>query len=99
MIIAANMVTGNVSPGTVGIQLGYIPSAEIHANYVSGVVTPYQYIGGRISDVTHTFATLPGAPLDGSEVYCATCGIGVNSVCVAGGGAFAKRIAGQWRCN
>lgn len=56
---------------------------------------------GRVVFGTVAFAGL-GTPSNGSEYYCSDCTVtsGVDNTCAgSGGGAFAKRIAGAWKCE
>jgi hypothetical protein len=53
---------------------------------------------GSLIQTGVTFANLPGAPVNGTFIYCSNCTI--TSPCASGGtGALAKRLNSSWVCN
>jgi hypothetical protein len=51
-----------------------------------------------LANLSKTFATLPGSPSNGWQVYCSDCTV-ANPCASGGSGALAKRINGAWVCN
>lgn len=95
-----NTIVGNSSAGSIGFHGGFLATTNgnvLYSNRISGVVTDTVAWFGRQTDVTYTFANLPGAA-DGSIVYCSD-GTIANPVAGGGTGCIAKRINGVWVGN